>query len=130
MNPLHNPIIGVETPKGERTVTLPELLALLSDGQIKAYTGQRPHQADVWHVFTVQIASGILARRPDAPAHAPPKEAEFWHDGLLELVQGNANAWSLVVDDVTQPAFFQHSLKDRGELEKAFAVGTKGDDAG
>ncbi|HOM08215.1 MAG TPA: type I-E CRISPR-associated protein Cse1/CasA [Syntrophales bacterium] len=120
MNLLYDPIIGVETDAGREDVDLPRLMALLGAGRIDAYTGQRPHQADAWHVFTVQLAVSVLARQPTSSIGAPPADPGFWREGLLSLAGGDPHAWALVVDDVRRPAFFQHPLKDEEELEKVF----------
>ena len=119
-NLLTDPIIGIETPDGRRSVNLPELLAMLSDGKVDAYTGQRPHQEDVWHVFTVQLAASVLARQPGAQPDAPPSDPLFWREGLLQLAGNHSDAWFLVGDDATKPAFFQHPLISQSDLEKAF----------
>lgn len=102
---LNDPLIGVRTPRGERRVSLPELLAGLSANEVQGYTGLRAHQADPWHVFLVQLAASIQARHPTDPL---PSDPDYWRHGLLDLADGMASAWHLVVDDVTQPAFMQH----------------------
>ncbi|WP_201789548.1 hypothetical protein, partial [Cronobacter sakazakii] len=61
---LTDELIGVRTPEGERHVSLPTLYALLAQGAVDGYTGLRAHQADPWHVFLVQVAASIQARRP------------------------------------------------------------------
>lgn len=119
-NLLTDPVIGIESPDGRQNVNLPRLLAMLSDGKVDAYTGQRPHQADIWHVFTVQLAVSILARQADVQPDAPPTDPPFWQDGLLQLAGNNSKAWLLVGDDLTQPAFFQHPLTSKSDLEKCF----------
>lgn len=105
---LDDPLIGVRTPQGERRLTLPEMLAALSSGHIDGYSGLRAHQADPWHVFLVQLAASIQARRP---TERLPAETTYWRDGLLDLAEGQSTAWELVVDDVTKPAFLQHPWK-------------------
>ena len=117
---LQDPILGIASPSGERRVSLPEALAALASGELRAYTGQRPHQADYWHVLTVQLAASILARDPECDSTRPPDTPEFWRAGLLELAQGEPRAWQLVVDDATKPAFLQHPLQDRAVLGKPF----------
>lgn len=117
---LHDPILGVQTVNGTDRATLPQVLAWLSSGELLAYTGQRPHQADIWHVFTVQLAAEILARHPNVDSQNPPVEMRFWEDALLQLAGGQMTAWQFVVDDVTKPAFFQHPLADAAELAQAF----------
>lgn len=102
---LKDPLFGVRTMHGVQHMSLPELLAALSAGQVEGYTGLRAHQADPWHVFLVQLAASIQARRP---TEALPTDAAYWRDGLLDLADGVAEAWHLVVEDVTKPAFMQH----------------------
>lgn len=105
---LHDPLIGVRTPAGAQRLSLPGLLAALSAGQVDGYTGLRAHQADPWHVFLVQLAASIQARRP---TDALPTDATYWREGLLDLADGIPEAWQLVVEDVTKPAFMQHPWK-------------------
>jgi len=105
---LHDPLIGVRTPAGVQRLSLPGLLAALSAGQVDGYTGLRAHQADPWHVFLVQLAASIQARRP---TDVLPTDAAYWREGLLDLADGIPEAWQLVVEDVTKPAFMQHPWK-------------------
>jgi CRISPR system Cascade subunit CasA len=105
---LHDPLIGVHTPEGTLRLSLPELLAALSSGRADGYTGLRAHQADPWHVFLVQLAASIQARQP---TEALPTDAAYWREGLLDLANGIPEAWRLVVEDVTKPAFMQHPWK-------------------
>ncbi|BBD78364.1 hypothetical protein [Hydrogenophilus thermoluteolus] len=121
---LNDPLIGVRMPRGERRVSLPELLAALSANEVEGYTGLRAHQADPWHVFLVQLAASIQAR---CPTNSLPTDREYWCNGLLNLA--DANAWHLVVEDVTQPAFLQHPClpRARGDrppacLDSSFAL--------
>ncbi len=103
-----DPLIGVHTPQGPRPLSLPTLLATLSAGQVDGYSGLRAHQADPWHVFLVQLAASIQARRP---TEALPTDAAYWREGLLDLANGIPEAWHLVVEDITRPAFMQHPWK-------------------
>lgn len=111
---LNDPLIGIRTTIGQSRVSLPELLAQLSRGEVVDYTGLRPHQADPWHVFLVQIAASIMVRHPEN--EVPPADAAFWRAGLLDLADGAASAWQLVVKDVTKPALMQHPLGSLDEL--------------
>lgn len=116
---LHDNLIGITMDAGQRTVTLPDLLALLAAGQVNGYTALRAHQADPWHVFLVQAAASVLARRP---APKLPTDPTYWREGLLDLADGKATAWHLVVEEVTKPAFLQHPLAGQAELEQDFGV--------
>lgn len=120
---LNERLIGARSEQGQERLSLPEVLAMLAEGQLHAYTGQRAHQADPWHVLTVQLAASVLARHPEVSAQAPPTERAFWRDGLLELAEGKASAWHLVVQDPTQPALLQHPLSNSQELESDFRPG-------
>lgn len=102
---LKDPLIGVHTMHGVQHMSLPKLLAALSAGQVEGYTGLRAHQADPWHVFLVQLAASVQVRQP---TEALPMDADYWRDGLLDLANGVPEAWHLVVEDVTKPAFLQH----------------------
>lgn len=105
---LNEPLISVQTRQGLQRLSLPELLAALSAGQVDGYMGLRAHQADPWHVFLVQLAASIQARRPTDTLSTDPA---YWRDGLLDLADGIPEAWQLVVEDVTKPAFMQHPWK-------------------
>lgn len=118
---LHDPLIGLRTRSGDTRASLPELLARLCAGDVDDYTGLRPHQADPWHVFLVQLAASVLARHPGIEPARPPSDSEFWRQGLLDLAEGQASAWELVVDDLTRPAFMQHPLTEGAdELKSSF----------
>lgn len=120
---LHDPLISIRAEGGIERVSLPELLARLCAGRVEAYAGLRAHQADPWHVFLVQIAASVLARQPQTDPTQPPMDAAFWRGGLLDLAEGCATAWELVVEDLTQPAFMQHPLPGAAiELATKFAV--------
>lgn len=126
---LHDPLIGVRTAEGERQVNLPELLADLCAGKIEGYTGLRAHQSDPWHVFLVQLAASIQVRRqseslPTDADESLPTDADYWREGLLDLADGKASAWHLLVEDVTQPAFLQHPWKSWKEEAADYGVKT------
>jgi len=115
---LHDPLIGIRTRAGPTRVNIPDLFGRLASGEIEDYTGLRAHQADPWHVFLVQIAASILARHPET--REIPEDPAFWRTGLLELAKGCANAWELLVEDVTKSAFLQHPLADSEDLKRHF----------
>jgi len=117
---LTEPLIGIRRGDQAARASLPEVLAQLARGELDAYTGQRAHQADPWHVFTVQLAASILARRPDTRADDPPVDFGFWRDGLLDLAEGQVSAWHLVAADATSPALLQHPLTSEKELVDKF----------
>ncbi len=110
------PCFVVSDHADDRTgLTLPALLARLCDPAQTTigFPGLQAHQAHAWHAFLVQVAALIGHRvgRRELPA-----DAAWWTDRLRELGGGEA-AWTLVVEDLSQPAFMQPpvpegSLKD------------------
>lgn len=116
---LSEDLIGTCTIDGDRTVTLPALLALLCEGRVAGYTGLRAHQADPWHVFLVQAAASVLARNPRDLASA---DAEFWREGLLGLAEGRRSAWNLLEENVTEPAFLQHAWESLDADASSFGL--------
>lgn len=120
---LNDNLIGVRTSTTSRRVSLPLLLGLLCDGQVDGYTGLRAHQTAPWHVFLVQLAASILARRPQ---EQPSCDPVFWRDGLRGLAEGQASAWHLIEDDVTQPAFLQHPWTSWEADAESFKAQQKG----
>lgn len=116
---LNDELIGIQSPGGSRRVCLPTLFAQLLVGQVDGYTGLRAHQADPWRVFLVQIAASILTRHP-ATTHAT--DASFWREGLVDLADGAETAWSLVVENPSLPALWQHPWADPEKDALAFGI--------
>ncbi len=103
---LADPLLSVRNDAGERLeVTLPELLAHLGRGDELEPLALRPHQQHAWHAFLVQVGA-LAANHAGERSLAWP--AETWRRALLELAgEGGEAAWSLVVEDLALPAFFQ-----------------------
>ncbi len=115
-NLLTEPLIGVRTIGGARQqVTLPGVFALLADTGIilESFTGLQAHQAHAWHAFTVQLASMICQR---AGVSLASQNEAWWRDRLRDLGGGD-EAWSLVVTDLSKPAFMQSGVAE-GSLGK------------
>lgn len=120
---LDEALIGVRTTAGQqRRVSLPGAIAGLLSDEIADFTGLRAHQADPWHVLLVQLAASVMARQPEGAE--PPTEELFWRAALLDLADGQATAWHLVVDDVTLPAFMQHPLASASDVS-AFSLSAR-----
>ena len=83
-----------------------ETLALLMRNEVDSFPALRPHQRHAWHAFLVQLGALAMHR---AGLTEPPKDSEEW----LRLIRGltpdypEDEPWSLVVDDITMPAFMQ-----------------------
>lgn len=101
---LTTPIIRAEVGGELRRLTLPETLAALMRDEIAAFPALRPHQRHAWHMFLAQLCAIALHR---AGEQEPPTDAEDWADLLLELTDGAGEPWSLVVADLSKPAFLQ-----------------------
>lgn len=112
---LTDPLISIRRAVGDSKVSLPELLATLARGEVLGYPRLRPHQMDPFHVVTVQLAASILARRTRGN---PPTDPQFWRDGLLDLADGDASAWQLVVNDPTVPAFMQSPCASKADFKQ------------
>ena len=107
-NLLTEPILRVITNQGRKRMNLPQLLAALGHDEVHHYEGIQRHQEDAFHVFLSYLSSTILAR---CNLTDPVQDEEFWRLGMRALTQGiGDDAWSLVVDDLTRPAFMQPSL--------------------
>ncbi|MCY4198980.1 MAG: type I-E CRISPR-associated protein Cse1/CasA [Gammaproteobacteria bacterium] len=89
-----------------QTVSLCEVLALMSDDEIESFPSLRPHQRHAWHAFLAQLATLALheSRSTDIP-----RCPEAWRGLLRNLTQKfpQDEPWRLVVDDTRLPAFMQ-----------------------
>jgi len=108
MNLLTDPILRIEKPGEMLSLDLPTLLEALGSEDVMGFAGLQRHQEDALHVFLSSLAAAILARGGSAK---PMHDADFWRRGLRDLA-GDArdDAWCLVVDDLSRPAFMQPPL--------------------
>lgn len=107
MNLLHDPIFRVETEEGLKRLSLPELLAELSLDRVESFPGLQRHQEEAFYIFLCSLAGAVLARRG---LEDPPQVPNEWRAGVLELAEGQEEAWGLVVEDLSKPAFMQPPL--------------------
>jgi len=103
LNVLKQPLFRV-SPDSE--VSLPGLLALLTQDKVDSYPALRPHQAPAWHMFLVQLAALALHR---AGSVLLPESEEAWTQLLRGLTSKfpDDEPWCLVVEDQSKPAFLQ-----------------------
>lgn len=109
-NVLTESLIAITDGAGLERVSLPEVLARLSDAAaIASFPELQPHQGHAWHAFLVQLAGLALHR---AGRTAPPLEAGEWTALLRGLTPAarDDDAWHLVVEDWTRPALLQAPL--------------------
>jgi len=91
--------------RSDREASLPEALSLVGSGEEVEFGALRPHQQHAWHAFLVQLAAFAVQRRGDRRLDLSPEQ---WREALLDLVgEAGESAWTLVVDDLSQPAFMQ-----------------------
>jgi len=117
MNLLTDPLIPAFTTNGRKYLNLPALLAGLGDETVQRIDGLQRHQEDAFHVFLCYLAGAVLARDGN---WNPAREETFWRDGLRMLAgEAGDDAWTLVVGDLSKPAFMQPPLPkaDHGRLK-------------
>jgi len=96
------PIFSLRSDGG---ASLPEVLSLLGGAEEIEFGALRPHQQHGWHAFLVQLAALAVHRRGDRRLDLSPEQ---WREALLYLTgEAAESAWTLVVDDLAQPAFMQ-----------------------
>lgn len=117
MNLLTDSLLRVQTDKGLQRINLPALMAALGCDEVHQLVGMQRHQEDAFHVFLCCLTGAILARRGDTD---PAQSDDYWRDGLRALAEeAGDDAWTLVVDDLSRPAFMQPPLPkaDQGKVE-------------
>ena len=111
MNLLIELLFRVRTPAGLKSLSLPGLLAALGEDAVDSLPGLQRHQEDAVHIFLCYLAGAVLAR---GGIIDPTQSEAFWRDGLRQLAGRDDDcAWTLVVEDVTQPAFLQAPLMSK-----------------
>ncbi len=108
MNLLTDSLFRVVTEKGPERLSLPALLAGLGKRSIRHLVGIQRHQHDAFHVFLCYLAGAVLAR---SGSQNPVQDEAFWQKGLLGLTgKVGDDAWQLISDSDTKPAFMQPPL--------------------
>lgn len=103
-NLLTEPLIRVRIAGAEKGMSLPEVLEALGGDQEVVFVGLRPHQKHAWHAFLVQLTAMALH---NAGEDHPSQTSERWNELLRGISNGEDEAWCLVIDDVSKPAFMQ-----------------------
>ncbi len=102
LNILTEPLIRVRAGSRLSLMTLSEVLDALGRAEALEFPALQPHQAHAWHAFLVQLAASALHAAGTTSIESAP-----WSELLLSLVQGDADAWALVREDLEKPAFMQ-----------------------
>lgn len=107
-------IFLIETTDGPQWATLSAVMARLCSGTLTGFQGLAAHQRHGLELFLYQAAavalarSGEVAAATDDAAWRDLADAGAWSARLAALTPGCADtAWSLVVDDLSRPAFLQ-----------------------
>ena len=98
-NVLNVPLLQV-SPKCR--VSLPGLLAQLTQDQVDGYPALRPHQAPAWHMFLVQLAALGLHR---AGIDVLPESEAEWVKVLRGMTSEfpDDEPWCLAVEEWSKP---------------------------
>ena len=116
MNLLTDPLLSVDTSTGPADYNLPQLLAGLGNDEVTGLPGLQRHQADPFHVFMCYLAAAVLIKEG---VDSPSQNEEFWRTGIRRLTGRDDDlAWTLVVDDPTQPGFMQPPLPTAADKKK------------
>lgn len=115
---LHDTIIPCLLADGRRRqMHLPGILACLADPTqvVEGFPFLAAHHEHPWHAFLVQLAALVCQRHATVIDAAVCRDEAWWRDHLIALAGGTA-AWSLLVDDLAQPAFLQPPVTE-GRLD-------------
>lgn len=126
MNLLADPFISVHFPcRTKGTLTLPDVLARLSEDDILSFDALQVHQQQAWFCFLVQLAAITLARTQLDELSA---DSVDWQRALRELTPeyGADEPWRLVVEDLEKPAFMQSPVPEK-KLEEFRSIGSNAD---
>jgi len=107
---MHSPVIRrVDVDGTARSGDLYETFAALSSGTVDYLSALRPHQTEIWHVFSVQVA--VLAIERSGLDSAPTEAAE-WRRILHALTPAwpDGEPWQIVVEDLSRPALLQPAI--------------------
>lgn len=116
MNLLTDPIFRTHTNQGPQSLSLPALLSALGRDEVKSLPGLQRHQEDPLHIFLCYLAAAVLDRQGTTDAH---RSSAFWRDGIRKLTgSGDDDAWTLVVKDVTKPAFMQPAMPAAADAQQ------------
>ena len=90
----------------DRRVSLPELLAAMTRGEVAEFPALRAHQRAAWHMFLVQLAALALWK---ADRREPPRQTGAWTAILRGLAPGYPGdaPWRLAAHEPDLPAFLQ-----------------------
>ena len=107
---LVEPLLSWRDAQRRRSMTtLPGILSRLASGELGDFPRLRTHQLHPWCMFLTQLAAITLHR---AGKTDPGLSVDEWRELLLKLTDGAHEPWTLVVEDLRQPAFFQSPVPE------------------
>ena len=108
---LTEPLIPVRIDSGSnRFFTLPETLSALARGEAIQFPMARAHQFYPWYAFLVQLSAMAMHA---SQKKKPPHDKIEWKESLLDLAEGQFEAFSLMVSDLSKPAFLQPPVPEK-----------------
>ncbi len=121
-NILAEKFIEVRTTNNRKVkLTLPGVFTALGENSIEAFTNLRPHQRHPWHAFLCQLGAIALydggAELPSVDKNTPYSQLPGvfsegeWKELLFALAPDD-DAWCLVTEDISRPAFLQPPIPD------------------
>lgn len=109
-NLLQDPVIELRLPEGsKKRASLPEVLERLGRKEGIVFTLIRDYQEAPWMAFLVHLGASCLVR---AGVSDPAQTAEWYREALLRLSNGSEEAFTLIVKDLSKPAFGQTPVTD------------------
>ena len=106
-NLLSEPLIRVDAGSAYPEIaSLTHVYSALMRDEVESFPALRPHQRHPWHAFLVQLGAMAIDR---AGLSEPPEDASDWLRLIQDLTPDwpDGDPWSLVVEDITEPAFMQ-----------------------
>ena len=106
-NFLCDPLVRLRKPDNTIShASLPAIYSAMMADNLDAFLALRPHQRQAWHSFLVQLAVLALVR---ADKTEPPCDSDEWAVLIRGLTRdfSSDEPWTLIVDDVSKPAFLQ-----------------------
>lgn len=115
-NFLRDPLVRLRRPDNTISpASLPEVYAAVMANNIDAFPSLRPHQRHAWHSFLVQLAAMALHSADQTELPCDRGEWEVLIRGLTHEFPDD-EPWTLIVDEVCKPAFFQPPARTGGKI--------------
>jgi CRISPR system Cascade subunit CasA len=121
---LHDDIISIQTNSEVVSVSLPRLLVELAADNVVDFPAVQMHQEHALYTFCAQLGAMAMYRRD---LRAFPTGPKTWEKLLLDLSEGSEEAWELLVDDLSKPAFMQSPVWEKTGVDDFASIATTPD---